>query len=119
MVESEPVDELERLRGQASAQKAKAEALARAYNRSTWIRFVLVFFPVPLVVLLVRLYLEAWGYYLAGGLFIASAALLFSVDSAASARCDAAAQAADDAQKAYDDARLGTIPALDRTDIGP
>jgi hypothetical protein len=40
-------------------------------------------------VLLLRLYLDAWGYYVAGALFIVCGALLFSLDSAASAKCDA------------------------------
>ena len=62
MIDSEPVDDLGWLRRQASALAANAEALTRAYNRTTWIRFLLVFIPVPFVVLLFRLYLDAWGY---------------------------------------------------------
>ena len=103
-VEREPVDEVGRLQRQASALEAKAEAMTRAYNRSTWIRFLLVFIPVPFVVLLFRLYLDAWGYYAAGAAFIVAGAVLFSLDSAASAKCDAAARAAERARKALDEA---------------
>jgi hypothetical protein len=105
MIGSEPVDEVERLQRQASALETTAEALTRAYNRATWIRFLLVFIPVPFVVLLLRLYLDAWGYYAAGGAFIVCGAALFSLDSAASAKCDAATQAAERARKALEEAR--------------
>jgi hypothetical protein len=105
MIGSEPVDEVERLQRQASALETTAEALTRAYNRATWIRFVLFFFPAPLIVVLFRLYLEAWGYYAVGALFIVSGAVLFAVDSAASAKCDAATQAAESARQAFEEAR--------------
>jgi hypothetical protein len=105
MIDSEPVDDLGRLQRQASALEANAEALTRAYNRATWIRFLLVFIPVPFVVLLFRFYLDAWGYYVAGALFIVAAAVLFSLDSAASAKCDAATQAAASARKAVEEAQ--------------
>ncbi len=105
MTEAEPVDDVERLRRQASVLETTAEALTRAYNRATWVRFLLVFIPVPFVVLLLRLYLDAWGYYVAGGLFIVCGAALFSLDSAASAKCDAATRAAETARKALEDAR--------------
>ena len=105
MIGSEPVDEVERLQRQATALETTAEALTRAYNRATWIRFLLVFIPVPFVVLLLRLYLDAWGYYALGALFIVSGAVLFAVDSAASAKCDAASQAAERARQAFEEAR--------------
>ena len=105
MIDSEPVDDLGRLQRQASALEANAEALTRAYNRATWIRFLLVFIPVPFVVLLFRLYLDAWGYYVAGALFIVCGAVLFSLDSAASAKCEVASRAAENARKALEEAR--------------
>ncbi len=111
MIGSEPVDEVERLQRQASALETTAEALTLAYNRATWIRFLLVFIPVPFVVLLLRLYLDAWGYYVAGGLFIVCGAALFSLDSAASARCDAATEAAERARKALEEARTARAAA--------
>ena len=90
MIDGEPLGDVERLQRRAAALETTAERLTRAYNRATWIRFLLVFIPVPFVVLLLRLYLDAWGYYVAGGLFIVCGAALFSLDSAASAKCDAA-----------------------------
>ena len=50
-------------------------------------------------------YLDAWGYYALGALFIVSGAVLFSVDSAASAKCDAATEAAESARQAFEEAR--------------
>jgi hypothetical protein len=105
MIEGEPVDDVERLQRQASVLETTAEAMTRAYNRTTWIRFLLVFIPVPFVVLLLRLYLDAWGYYVAGALFIVCGAALFSLDSAASAKCEVASRAAENARKALEEAR--------------
>ena len=105
---SDPIEDLKQLRRRAAALTRQAEARARAYQRSTWIRFVGVFFPVPFVLVLVRLDIEAWAYYVAGALFIVSAAALYTIDGAASDKVDAAAKAAEKAQKAYDDA-LRTI----------
>ena len=106
MIDGEPSGDVERLQRQACALETTAEALTRAYNRATWIRFLLVFIPVPFVVLLLRLYLDAWGYYVAGGLFIVCGAALFSLDSAASAKCDAATRAAENARQALEEARV-------------
>ena len=88
-----------------------AEARARAYQRSTWIRFVGVFFPVPFVVVLFRLSIDAWVYYVAGALFIVSAAVLYTIDGAASDKVDAAAKAAEKAQKAYEEAARRAVSA--------
>ena len=109
MARTEPADDLEALRYQASRLRAAADKASRTYDRETWIRFSLVFFPVPFVLVLLRLQIEAWGYYVAGALFLASAAGLYAVDGAAAARRDRAVQAADDAQKAFDAARAGRI----------
>jgi uncharacterized membrane protein len=97
-------DEAINLQRRASALATEAEALARAYQRSTWIRFVLVFFPVPFIVVLFRLNVDAWFYYVAGALIIVSAAVLYTIDGAASDKVDAAAKAAEKAQEAYDEA---------------
>jgi uncharacterized membrane protein len=102
---------IEDLLRQASALTVQAEARARSYQRSTWIRFVGVFFPVPFVVVLFRLDLEAWAYYVAGALFIVSAAVLYTIDSAASDKVDAAAKAAERAQKAYEEAARRGVSA--------
>lgn len=105
MAASTSVADLESLQRRAAALKTEADAVTRTYNRTTWIRFVGVFFPVPLVVVIVRLYLDAWGYYLAGAAFFVSAAVLFAVDSAAAAKRDAAIEAAERARQAVEDAR--------------
>jgi hypothetical protein len=109
MTKTEPVEDLEALHREAAALRAAADKASRTYDRETWIRFTLVFFPVPFVVVLLRLQIEAWGYYVAGALFLLSAAGLYTLDGAAAARRDRAVQAADDAQKAYDAARSGRI----------
>jgi len=97
-------EDLEQLRRRASTLVAQAEALAHAYQRSTWIRFVGVFFPIPFVVVLFRLQIEAWGYYLAGVVFILSAAVLYTIDGMQSDKVDAAAKAAEQAQRDYEQA---------------
>lgn len=104
-METDLAPDLETLHHEAAALKVKADAAVRTYDRETWIRLALVFFPIPFVVLLVRLHLEAWGYYVAGGLLIVSAALLVRLDGAAAAKRDRAVRAADGAQQAYDEAR--------------
>jgi hypothetical protein len=101
----EPVDDVGRLQRNAAALETNAEVVTRAYNRSSWVRFVLFFFPAPLIVVLFRLYLEAWGYYALGALFIVSGAVLFAVDSAAAAKRDAAIAAAERARQAFEEAR--------------
>ena len=99
------MDELEQLQRRAAGLEADAKALTQAYKRATWIRFVLFFFPAPLIVVLFRLSLEAWGYYAVGALFILSGAVLFAVDSAASVKCDTATRAAESARQAVEAAR--------------
>lgn len=83
------------LRREAERLAAQADALTRAYQRATWYRFVAVFFPIPFVVVLMRLELEAWHYYVAGGLYLAFAAALYVLDTSRSAACDAARAAAE------------------------
>lgn len=99
---TEDIDSLQR---QAAALAARAQALTETYQRRTWWRFALVFFPVPFVVVLLRLELEAWHYYLAGAAYLAFSAWLYATDSAASAKCDEAVTAAERAQRALEAAR--------------
>jgi hypothetical protein len=94
------VDDVEALRRRASALRAEADALTETYRRATWIRFTLVFFPVPFVVVLLRLQIEAWHYFVAGGAYLLFSALLYVWDSRESDRCDAAVRAAKDAETA-------------------
>lgn len=85
---------------QARELRAKADALTDRYRRTTWIRFTLVFFPVPFVVVLLRLQIEAWTYFVFGGAYLLFSALLYVWDSRASARCDAAERLAEAAERA-------------------
>jgi hypothetical protein len=100
MAMTEPAEDLEALQREAAALTAAADAATRTYDRETWIRFALVFIPVPFIVLLLRLEMEAWGYYVAGATFFVSAAFLVRLDGKAAARRDRAVEAAEMAQKA-------------------
>ena len=95
-------ENLEALQQQASALTAEAQALTENYRRATWVRFTLVFFPVPFVVVLLRLDLESWHYYLAGAAYLGFSALLYTLDSRASDKCDEAVRAAGRARQAYE-----------------
>jgi hypothetical protein len=95
-------EDLEALQRQAATLAAEAEALTETYQRATWVRFTLVFFPVPFVVLLLRLELESWHYYLAGAAYLGFSAFLYSLDSRASDKCDEAVRAAGRARQAYE-----------------
>lgn len=79
-------------------------AETRRYQRATWIRFVGVFFPIPFVVVLLRLDIPAWIYYVWGGLILGAGAVLYIVDTAASEKADAAVAAAREARAAYEEA---------------
>lgn len=102
-VESRP--DLDALRRDMWERQKQARAAVRIYNRRSWIRFMLVFVPVPLVVVTFRLYPEAWHYYVLGGAFIFCAALLYMLDDRAADRREAALLAARTARTAYRKAR--------------
>lgn len=95
-------EDLDALQRRAAELAAKAKALTDAYQRSTWYRFTAVFFPVPFVVVLLRLDLENWHYYIAGAAYLGFSALLYSFDTRASDRCDEAVRAAGRARQAYE-----------------
>ena len=94
------MDDVAGLRRRASSLRAEADALANRYRRATWLRFTLVFFPVPFVVVLLRLQVESWTYFLYGAAYVGLSALLYVWDSRASARCDAAERMAEAAERA-------------------
>ena len=94
------MDDIEGQRRRASTLRAEADALANSYRRATWLRFTLVFFPVPFVVVLLRLHIESWMYFIFGGAYLGFSALLYVWDSRAAARCDVAARAAEAAERA-------------------
>jgi len=107
-IETLPGD-LAGLRSRAIVLEGEAEAATRRYQRQTWLRFVLVFFPIPFVVVLLRLQMAAWTYYVWGALILLGGAALYVIDTAASTRVDVAVEAAATARKAYEDAARGGV----------
>lgn len=104
------MSDLAALERRAVALEAKAAAESRHYDRTTWIRFTAVFFPVPLIVVILRLRVDAWTYYVFGALIVLSAAVMFWLDSVARARRDAAIGVAGSAREALEDARSSQKP---------
>ena|SRR6185369_12635452 len=109
MVANAQTQDLSGLQQRALALESHAEARTQAYQRATWIRFVGVFFPIPFVVVLLRLEMAAWTYYVWGGLIILGGAVLYVIDTAASTRVDEAVEAAATARKAYEEAARGGV----------
>ena len=101
--------DLSSLQQRAVALEGHAAARTRAYQRATWIRFVGVFFPIPFIVLLLRLEMAAWTYYLWGALIVGGGAVLYMIDTAASTRVDEAVEAAATARKAFEEAARGGV----------
>jgi len=99
--------DLSGLQQRAIALETHAEARTQAYQRATWIRFVGVFFPIPFIVVLLRLEMAAWTYYVWGALILLGGAVLYVVDTAASTRVDEAVEAAATARKAFEEAAQG------------
>lgn len=109
MAANASAQDLSSLQQRALALESHAEARTQAYQRATWIRFVGVFFPIPFVVVLLRLEMAAWTYYVWGGLIILGGAVLYVIDTAASTRVDEAVEAAATARKAYEEAARGGV----------
>jgi hypothetical protein len=105
MVATPSDDDLTGLERQAADLAARAEAATRAYQRATWFRFVGVFFPIPFVVVLLRLELDAWTYYVWGALIVLIGGVLYARDTAASTRVDRVVEAAAKARAACEQAR--------------
>ena len=95
-------EDLETLKQRAATLAAEAARLTETYRRATWVRFTLVFFPVPFVVVLLRLDLVSWHYYLAGAAYLGFSGFLYTTDTRASDRCDQAVRAAGRARQAYE-----------------
>jgi hypothetical protein len=108
-VSGEAKPALETLRREMWLRQRQARDAVRRYNRASWIRFALVFIPVPLIVVTFRLYLEAWHYYVLGGAFIFCAGLLYVLDDRAATRRETALKAAKAARAAYQDARSAVV----------
>ena len=101
---TEQVADLQALQRNALDLKRKADAATQTYDRTAWIRYAAIWVPIPFVVLLLRLHLEAWHYYIAGALFIAVGAMIYAMDLAAVAKRDKAIQMAEHAQEVYEGA---------------
>jgi hypothetical protein len=99
------VEDLANLEQQAIDLEALAKTESEDYERETWLRFVGVFFPIPFVVVLLRLELDAWTYYVWGALIIGVGALLYVIDTAASTRVGRMVEAAVKARQAYEEAK--------------
>ena len=104
-----PAQDLSSLQQRALALESHAKARTQAYQRATWIRFVGVFFPIPFIVLLLRLEMATWTYYLWGALIVLGGAVLYMIDTAASTRVDEAVEAAATARKAFEEAARGGV----------
>jgi hypothetical protein len=104
-----PVHDLLSLQQRAAALESHAQAKTRAYQRATWIRFVGVFFPIPFIVVLLRLEMAAWTYYVWGALIVLGGGALYVIDTAASTRVDEAVEAAATARKAFEEAARGGV----------
>ena len=53
------VDDLETLQRHVSDLARKADAASQTYDRTAWIRYTAIFVPIPLLVLLFRLHMQA------------------------------------------------------------
>jgi hypothetical protein len=95
------VEDLATLQRHVSELARKADAATQAYDRTAWIRYFAIFVPIPFVVLLFKLQMQVWHYYLAGALFVAVALAMYAIDLAAVAKRDKAIQAFLTAQEAY------------------
>ena len=109
-VDTQQAGNLEELQRLVSDLKRKADAATQAYERTAWITYGAIFIPIPFAVLLLRLHLEAWGYYVAGALFMAVLVVGYAIDVAAVAKRDEIIQAAERAQEAYEEAARTSQP---------
>lgn len=103
-MQSQPAD-VEALRRRVFEAHAKARDAVRAYNRASWLRFAATFIPVPLIVVVGRLWFVGWHYYVLGGAFFAVALAMYALDTRAADKRDNALGAAKEAREAYRRAR--------------
>jgi hypothetical protein len=109
MLSNQSAQDLSGLQQRAIALESHAQARTQAYQRATWIRFVGVFFPIPFIVVLLRLEMAAWTYYVWGALIVLGGGVLYVIDTAASTRVDEAVEAAATARKAFEEAARGGV----------
>ena len=99
------VEDLETLERRLSYLTREADAATRIGDRAAWIGYAAIFIAIPFVVVLFRLHMQAWHYYVAGALFVAGALVTHAMELAAMAKRDKAIQALQGAQEAYEVAR--------------
>lgn len=87
-----------------------ADAATQTYDRTAWIRYGAIWVPIPFAVLLFRLDLQVWHYYLAGALFLVVALAMYAMDLVAVEKRDRAIQAVQRAQEACEVARFAGRP---------
>jgi hypothetical protein len=92
------------LKAEADAAHAAWQAAVRKYDRRTWPKLVVAFCLTPMIVVIVRLHIDAWGYYVAGAAFVGTALLMLYLDRAAVAEREQAHRHAQAAQLAHAEA---------------
>ena len=109
-----PAD-LEALQRLVSDLTQRADAATRGYERLAWITYGAIFVPVPFAVLILRFHLEAWGYYVAGAVFMALLVAGYAMDLIAVAKRDRTIEAAERARAAYEAAARTSHPTAHPT----
>jgi hypothetical protein len=99
------VQNLEALQRHVSDLAREADAATRMGDRTTWIGYATIFIAIPFVVVLFRLHMQAWHYWVAAALFVLGAVVTHAMELASMTKCDQAAQALECARQAYEVAR--------------
>lgn len=73
---------------EVESAQVEAGATTRRRDRAAWILYAAMFVVLPFVVLLFRLHMQSWHYYIAGTLFVACALIVLALEFVAPAKCD-------------------------------
>jgi hypothetical protein len=98
--------DLDALQRHAADLTRAAQTATHKYERKAWIHYTAFFLPIPFLVLLFRLHMQAWHYCVAWGLFLGGGVVIYAVDFVAAEKRDRAIQASDRAREAYEIARV-------------
>lgn len=99
-----PMIDVAGLKRDAEAARRAGQAAARVYDRGAWIKLAVHFFVVPFIVVVFRHHLEPWSYWVLGALYVLVAGGLLYLDQKARTVRDLAVEAAEQAQRDYDQA---------------